>query len=199
MSEQKQNCARIASVSTPYPEALKTLIAQAVPSGMAPFALFTTLAREPRVFDAFLGRGFLGKGHLSGRERLLVIGRTTALCGAEYEWGIHMHFFGGRAGLSDPEFYALVHSGADSECWDEDDRLLINICDALHDSSDIGDQLWKALKDRYTDEAALEIIMLAGTYRSISYMTNALRLPLEPFARRFPPVSPSPVPKKGEY
>ena len=27
--------------------------------------------------------------------------------------------------------------------------------------------------------------MLAGTYRTVSYLVNALRLPLEPGARRF--------------
>ena len=28
--------------------------------------------------------------------------------------------------------------------------------------------------------------MLCGLYRMVAYLTNALRLPLEPFARRFP-------------
>jgi hypothetical protein len=31
----------------------------------------------------------------------------------------------------------------------------------------------------------LELLMLAGFYRTISYLTNALRLPLEPGAARF--------------
>ncbi len=29
--------------------------------------------------------------------------------------------------------------------------------------------------------------MLAGFYRTVSYLTNGLRLPSEPYAARFPP------------
>jgi hypothetical protein len=34
--------------------------------------------------------------------------------------------------------------------------------------------------------AVIEIVMLAGFYRTVSYLTNSLRLPLESFAQRFP-------------
>ena len=35
--------------------------------------------------------------------------------------------------------------------------------------------------------------MLAGFYRTVSYLTNVLRLPLEDFARRFPSTEDAPV------
>jgi hypothetical protein len=35
-------------------------------------------------------------------------------------------------------------------------------------------------------EAILELLMLAGTYRTVSYLVNGLRLPPEPGAVRFP-------------
>jgi hypothetical protein len=34
--------------------------------------------------------------------------------------------------------------------------------------------------------ALVEVLMLAGFYRTVSYLTNALRLPLESDAARFP-------------
>jgi hypothetical protein len=34
--------------------------------------------------------------------------------------------------------------------------------------------------------AVVEIVMLAGFYRTVSYLTNSLRLPRETFAKRFP-------------
>jgi hypothetical protein len=37
----------------------------------------------------------------------------------------------------------------------------------------------------FSEEAMLELLMLAGFYRTVSYLTNALRLPLEPYAARF--------------
>jgi hypothetical protein len=37
----------------------------------------------------------------------------------------------------------------------------------------------------------LELLMLAGFYHTVSYLTNALRLPLEPDGMRFPNQAPS--------
>ena len=37
---------------------------------------------------------------LSLRHRELLILRTTARCGAEYEWGVHVQVFAAKAGLS---------------------------------------------------------------------------------------------------
>ena len=42
------------------------------------------------------------------------------------------------------------------------------------------------LTAHHNDEAILELLMLAGTYRTVSYLVDGLRLPLEPGARRFP-------------
>ena len=39
---------------------------------------------------------------------------------------------------------------------------------------------------RFSEEALLELLLLAGFYRTVSCLANALRLPLEPFAARFP-------------
>ena len=38
----------------------------------------------------------------------------------------------------------------------------------------------------HSDEAILELLMLAGTYRTVSYLVNGLRLPLEPGAADSP-------------
>jgi hypothetical protein len=70
--------------------------------------------------------------------------------------------------------------------WKLDESLLIEACDELHRSSDIGDRLWDGLWPRFSDEALVEILLLAGFYRTVSYLTNALRIPLESFAARFP-------------
>ena len=43
------------------------------------------------------------------------------------------------------------------------------------------------MKAHHSDEAIIELLMLAGFYRTVSYLTNALRLPLETGAARFPP------------
>ena len=65
------------------------------------------------------------------------------------------------------------------------DRILLRLCDALHRDCTVDDALWQALKADFSDEAILELLMLAGFYRTVSYLTNALQLPLEPYAARF--------------
>ena len=67
-----------------------------------------------------------------------------------------------------------------------EDALLIRFCDALHASCDVDDALWAELRAQFSEEAILELLLLAGFYRTVSYLTNALRLPLEPYAARFP-------------
>lgn len=177
---------RIAPAPAPFPEAVQAVIDRIVPRDMAPFALFTTLARDPRLFERFVARGYLGKGHLTLRQRELVIARTTALSGSEYEWGIHIHFFGERCGFTAEQRRSIVFGGSGDPCWaDEAERVLIDLSDALHARCDVDDPLWARLRPHFTDEAILELLVLAGNYRSVAYITNALRLPLESWAPTF--------------
>ena len=66
------------------------------------------------------------------------------------------------------------------------DALLLRFADQLHATSTVGDETWAALHARFTDEQALELLALAGFYRLLSMVMNAARLPLEPWAARFP-------------
>jgi alkylhydroperoxidase family enzyme len=157
-----------------------------MPTGKPPLVLFATLARDPRLFGKFFSAGLLDRGHLTLRQREIVIDRTTALCRSEYEWGVHIAIFGARVGLDAAQVASLVSGGAEDGCWSDDDRRLLRLCDALHSGCTIDDALWLELKTRFSDEAMLELLMLAGFYRTVSYLTNALRLPLEPDAARFP-------------
>jgi alkylhydroperoxidase family enzyme len=79
-----------------------------------------------------------------------------------------------------------VHGGPDDACWGSEDALLVRLCDALHASCDVDDGLWAELQAHFSEEAILELLLLAGFYRTVSYLTNALELPLEAYAARFP-------------
>jgi hypothetical protein len=73
-----------------------------------------------------------------------------------------------------------------------DDAARTGLCDSLHDGCTIDDDLWSALTARFDDGAMLELLMLCGFYRTVSYLANALRLPLEEGAARFPAGTSSP-------
>lgn len=177
---------RISPANAPYATEVQARFDALMPPGVAPLVLFRTLARDLRLFQRFMGGGLLDKGHLTLRQREVVIHRVTALCGSEYEWGVHAAFFAKRAGLDADRLRSTVHGGADDACWSTEDRLLIRFCDALHARSDVDDRLWTELHGSFSAEAILELLLLAGFYRTVSCLTNTLRLPPEPFAARFP-------------
>lgn len=178
--------ARIQPAAEPFSEAIQGWLGKTMPPGRAPLLLFTTLARDERLFQKFFSGGLLDRGHLGLRQRELVIDRTTALNRCEYEWGVHIAFFGERAGLTPPQLESLVRGRPEDDCWSPQDRLLLRLCDELHETATLTDELWSALRQEHSEEAMLELLLLAGFYRTVSYLCNATRLPLEFDAARFP-------------
>jgi alkylhydroperoxidase family enzyme len=185
MTRYKIDSARIAPAAEPLPDDVRQAI-DAIMRGKPPLVLFTTLARDRRLFFKFFNSGLLDRGHLTIRQREIVIDRVTASCGAEYEWGVHVSVFGAKAGLTEAQITSLTVGGPDDACWTDADRLLIRLCDSLHADCDVDGALWAELTRDHSDEALLELLMLAGMYRTVSYLVNSLRLPPEPGARRFP-------------
>lgn len=179
--------ARVAPAEPPFSDAVRARLDRLMPAGVPPLRLFTTLARDERLFEKFMSGGLLDKGNLTVRQREIVIDRTTALCRSEYEWGVHVAMFAGKAGLTGEQLHATVHGDSEASCWSEDDALLVRLCDALHERADIDDGLWSELEATFTPEALIELLMLAGFYRTVSYLTNALRLPVEEGMPAFPP------------
>jgi alkylhydroperoxidase family enzyme len=176
---------RIAPAPEPFAPDIQTRLDALMPAGVAPLTLFKVLARDARLFHRCMGAGLLDRGHLTLRQREIVIHRVTAQCGSEYEWGVHMAFFGKRAGLGAAQAHSLVRGGPNDHCWDAEAASLIRLCDSLHATCDIDDGLWQDLRGRFSEEALLELLLLAGFYRTVSYLTKALRLPLEAYAARF--------------
>jgi alkylhydroperoxidase family enzyme len=181
--------ARIGPAAPPFSDEIKAALDRIMPPGVPPLSLFVTLARDPRLFRRFQGGALLDKGNLTLRQREVVIDRVTALSGSEYEWGVHVAFFAQKAGLDAAMVESLVNGGPDDPCWSLEDRLLIRACDQLHAGSDIDDTLWAEMSASFSEMALVEVLMLAGFYRTVSYLTNALRLPPESYGARFPGAS----------
>ena len=104
--------ARIAPVKPPFSADTQAVFDRIMPPGAPPLALFTTLARDARLFERLRGGSLLDKGHLTLRQREVVIDRVTALSGSEYEWGVHVAFFARRAGLDEAQVASTAKSGA---------------------------------------------------------------------------------------
>jgi 4-carboxymuconolactone decarboxylase len=133
-----------------------------------------------------LGAGTLAHGRLEPREREIVIHRTCARAGAEYEWGVHAVAYGQPLGLSEEQIAATVRGDSQDRAWSESDGLLIALADELYDTATVSEELWQRLATRFSDEQLLELLVTAGWYRLISYVINAAGVELEPWAARFP-------------
>lgn len=167
--------------SEPFAQAMKELM-----RGADPLVLFTTLAKHDRAWTKFSGGAMLDKGPLPLRERELVIDRTTARCGCEYEYGVHIRGFAEKAGIDAAQQVALVHGRSEDPVWSGPERTLIATVDALLAHKRLSDDEWRCLRDCYSEEQALEIVQLVSFYNSVSLICGALDLPLEPGAARFP-------------
>ena len=178
--------ARIAAATAPFSSNVHNRLSRIMPPGREPLVLFTTLARDERLFERFFAGGLLDQGKVTLRQREIVIDRTTSLCRSEYEWGVHIAFFAAKVGLTEEQIRSLANGGPEDACWNASEALLIRFCDELHNTATVSDELWTALRCENSDEAMLELLMLAGFYHTVSYLTNALRLPLEPDGTRFP-------------
>jgi 4-carboxymuconolactone decarboxylase len=193
MTEQTPSGApRIAPLKPPYAPDVEEMLRRWMPPGapMEPLALFRTLAVHGELMSRMrpLGSGILNHGVVAPRDREIVLLRTCARAGAEYEWGVHTVAFGERVGLTAQQ-RAATAGGADAAtdpCWSEHDALLIRLADELHDTATVSDELWAALEPLYGDQQLLELIVTAGWYRTLAYVINAARVPREPWAARFP-------------
>ena len=176
---------RIAPIEPPDPGAIQEDFDR-VMRGMPPLKLFRTMARNPRVLSRLIAGGLLDRGSISLRERELVILRICALCGGEYEWGVHVAAYGAKAQFTPQQVAATVHGGAAASVWSDNEKLLIRLCDALHAEGDVDDALWAGLAGAYQPDQLVELLMLAGFYQSVSFIVRATRLELEAGAPRFP-------------
>src|ERR1700730_3189282 len=176
---------RIAQLEPPYTPDIQEQFDR-IMRGAPPLTLFRVVAGQPRAWEKFRAGSLLDGGPLSLREREIVIDRTCARTGCEYEWGVHVAIFAAAAGLTDQQVRATVLGKADAPCWSAAEQALIAAVDALHDRATLSGDEFKALSAHYDDAKIFEIMLLCGFYRTVSYLANGLDLPLEANAARCP-------------
>jgi 4-carboxymuconolactone decarboxylase len=181
---------RLSPLDPPYSPEITALFDRALPPGMAPLKLFRTLARNERVCQRFFAGALLDRGSIGLEEREIVILRSCARCGSSYEWGVHVTIFAERAGLDAAQIAATVQGDTAAPCWTPRQKLLISLVDSLHDTAQLPAPLWQALAEDWSSEQLIELVLLAGYYHTVSFLTNAFRIEDEAYGAAFPIVSP---------
>lgn len=185
---------RILPLEAPFDPEVEAMLAKWMPpnSGVEPLALFRTLGRHQDLASRSrpLGAGILGKGLVPPRLREVMIHRTCALTGAEYEWGVHVMGFGRPLGFTEEQLVSTVNGSAEDPVWEPDEAAVFALADALHFDSTVDDDLFDRLREHFDDEQILELCVTAGWYHAISYVINVASIPLESWAARFDGLAP---------
>lgn len=138
------------------------------------------LIRHAELYLAHLevGKKFLSDGEMSIRDRELAILRIGWLSQAPFEWGSHV-VIAKRNGVTAEEIEQVIE-GSSAVGWSEHDRAIVRAMEELHFDSMVTDETWATLEQSYTDKQLMELVILAGQYKTVAYLQNSLRLRIPP-------------------
>ncbi len=177
---------RIGFVEKPWPEAFAATAARVVAPGKEPLGLFTAMGQDQKALDRFLGSAVPAKGELDFHTREVVIDRTAAKTGCEYEWGIHTQMLAPKAGISPEQVRSTFDGHADDGNWDAKDAAVIATVDALLANKKLSDAEFARVAAHFSTAALLEMIQLINFYHGVALFTGAIALASEPGMARFP-------------
>jgi len=141
-------------------------------------AALEILLRHAELYEAHMAvaQKLLSDGEITIRDRELAILRLAWLSQAPFEWGSHV-VIARRNGVTTEEIARAIVGSTDPG-WNERDRAIVRAMEELHYDSMISDETWAALAQFYNDKKLIELVILAGQYKTVAYYQNALRLPL---------------------
>ncbi|NNC71467.1 MAG: carboxymuconolactone decarboxylase family protein [Sphingomonadaceae bacterium] len=142
--------------------------------------LFRIVGTSERALDKFLKGALLDRGPLPIRERELVVFRTAAQIGADYEWGMHAAIFAERCDIDETQLDALAKQGDDADCWTEAEAALIASVDALIARRKFSDAEFDRLAVHFPSDQIMEIVQLVGFYQSVALIIGAFDIAPEP-------------------
>jgi 4-carboxymuconolactone decarboxylase len=177
---------RLAPLDPPYTDEISSDLERLMGAArdVEPLALFRTIAHNPIMLGRFrqIGSSLLSFGSLEAEDRELVIHRTTARCGAGYEWGVHARIFAGPLGLGEDWLRATWHGDAGDAAFSPRHQLLARAVDELHDTGAWSDETAAALRTELDDARLVELVCLVGFYHLVSFCCGAFALEPEPWA-----------------
>ena len=136
------------------------------------------LIRHAELYKAHMevARKYLSDCEMDIRDRELAILRIAWLSQAPFEWGSHVKI-AKRNGITAEQIEWLIE-GSSAPGWSRQYRAIVRAVEELHFDSMITDDTWADLQNFYNDKKLIELVILAGQYKTVAYYQNSLRLPL---------------------
>lgn len=147
--------------------------------GAAQVNLYRALAHSPAMVETWLH--FLWDLRDRCRTprplRELMILRTGVRSGSDYEWTHHVRM-AGAAGVAEDKIAAVKEWPASAEGFDQDERVALELADAIVDGA-VPDALVKEALKTWGAEGYVELVVTAAAYVMVPRVLDALRVPLE--------------------
>jgi alkylhydroperoxidase family enzyme len=142
--------------------------------------LFQLLARHPEVLRRVKAVGSFANRDtaLPVRDRELMILRISCLYQSEFEWGQHYQQ-AIDAGWT-AEDCERVKRGPEADGWDEWTQALLAATDGLVQRATIPDEAWEVLRQTYSEELMLELVIFFGHYTMVAMFANTFGLSVMP-------------------
>ena len=136
------------------------------------------LIRHAELYKAHMevAQKYLSDCEMDIRDRELAILRIAWLSQAPFEWGSHVKI-AKRNGITAEEIERVM-AGSWAPGWRKQDRAIMRAVEELHFDSMVTDDTWSDLQQFYNDKKLIELLILAGQYKTVAYYQNSLRLPL---------------------
>lgn len=136
------------------------------------------LVRHPDFYRVFLPviAKLVAGSCLPARDREVLLLRTLAVCEETYEAAHHVLIARG-AGLTDAEITAA--RAGEGDALQPFDHTLCRAAEELVRRQRVGDHVWAALAERYSETELMEVVGLVGGYVTMAMITKSFGVELE--------------------
>jgi 4-carboxymuconolactone decarboxylase len=136
--------------------------------------MFLTSMRHPdltRVHQPYV-QYLKNSTNLPVRHRELAIMRSAWLGGVDDQYVNH-RLISLECGLTEDDL-DRIPAGPEAPGWSPEDAAVLRAVDELDYHCYVGDQTWEELAKMYDERQLIELLLLVGNYRTLSYIQNSI-------------------------
>ena len=151
-----------------------------------PLNVFRMVAHAETAFRPWLrfGGALLGAAQLDALLRELAILRVAKLTpGADYEWVQHVPI-ALATGATDEQIAALANGDVESDCFSEEQRVVLRFTTEVVRDATPSDATWVAASGRFGPRELIELLLTIGQYMTLGRIMSTTRIDIDgPFGR----------------
>jgi alkylhydroperoxidase family enzyme len=163
----------------PFEEAVRRGRDQGIDEFFTRVNAFRAMLHNPHAAGAAyrMLEALLKSGTVDPAARELVILRTGWRTGSEYEFCQHVRV-ARETGIAEEKILG-VRDPESCRAFSETERALLRMVDELFDRSEVSSQTLAILRRAFTDSDLIELLMIAGFWRTIAGILKTGKVPLD--------------------